>query len=1056
MKYQVFTFFLFFHLLSFGQSTISIDREGVTLKEATEEFIFSPNMQNIRKKLTAAPRAYDTSSQWVKMKIPFADGTYHTIEVAESAVVADKIYKQYPENRSYKVRGVKNKFISGRMSITPLGMTAMIYNKSGNIFIEPTQEGFHKSYNYDSSVLKSFSCGADHSNIKKHEHNSLRASFGGNERKFIIAIASTGEFSAKHNNNLSTINAKITEYLTLLNTIYERDLAITFELTADNDDIIFFNPSTDGLDPTNGNTQLNSSQSVINSGIGSSNYDIGHTFYEIDPPGGGIYTGAGIAGLGVACASSFKGRGWSGCGGPYNNSFWMGIFAHEVGHQLAATHTFYGTAANCGFGQRSVGNGVEPGSGNSLMSYEGSCFDYNGCESQNITPTSNFYYFHGHSIDQIQSFVSSSGSCYTSTSTGNSPPSITMPSSKTIPKETPFYLSATVTDPDGDPLLLSWEEVDTDNLSLSCPDGAPNDAATSTTAPLFRSFDPSPGGNLRYFPQMSDILNNTQTMGEILPEVGRTIDMRMTARGIDANGISGVSYEDVTITVDGNSGPFEILTANTPTGYQPGESTNIEWTVGNTNIAPISCTNVNILFSNNGGESFPITLAANTPNDGNQNVTMPLSGTEAGRIKIEPVDNIFFTINKADIVIISDCEPNSSSIINDDNVVANVGSPSLNLGLIFGEEISSISGTLTASDPSSTLIAEAASGGSCSTVPSSEYYDTYKFVASESDTYTFTISNNNFFSVINIYEDEYIIPVINCTNWLASNAVYNPPNISSTNSTSVTLSENDIIELVVSGLYLENTENYTISFSSNGSGVLNGSDIIPVGYTYKFAIYNSSGFIIDIVDEADLTDGTLYYDDTYTVRGLMILTAADESSYINQPFTTLQSDLNTGIICGELSTNDVSVTINGCTAGVKVVTSTLDNGNPGTLRYKMSNVCPGDMIQFDPSLSNATILINSEIIVDDNFSVAGLGANALTFSGNNASRIFNINSGVTLSLSGMTLIDGYSASNGGAFINNGDLQLENINFVGNKSGLNSKAFTNLGNITISSSVNVED
>ncbi len=1053
MKYTFAAFLIFIPLFSFSQSSITLNGTDINIEEEKQEaFIFTPSLQTIKADLSNAPRSSEKNQSWIKMKIPFADGVYHEVEVAEAPVVADAIYQRYPENKSYKVRGVKDKLISGRMSITSLGMSALLYTQTGNVFIEPGQGKNHKAYNYDSSSLQSISCGADHSHIKKEKTSTLRASIGSMERKFIIAVASTGEFSAKYGNDLTTINAKITEYLNLLNTIYERDLAITFELTADNDDIIFFDPATDGLDPTNVNTQLNTTQTVINSGIGSANYDIGHAFYEMPPPPGGGGWGSGIAGLGVACTSASKATGWSGCGGVYTNNTWMSIFAHEVGHQLNATHTYYGTAANCG-SARSVGTGVEPGSGNSLMSYQDVCWAANGCSDQNITPQSNFFYLHGYSIEQIETFVSGSGGCFTSTSSGNSPPAITMPASMTIPKETPFYLSATVTDPDGDPLLSSWEEIDTDNLTLSCPDGAPNDAATSTTAPLFRSFDPSTGGSFRYFPQMSDILDNTQTMGEILPEVGRTIDMRCTARGIDANGISGVTYEDVTITVDGNSGPFEVTTANTPTAYLAGESVDIQWTVGNTDLTPISCSNVNILFSSDGGDTYPTTLVSNTPNDGTEFVTMPLNGTVTGRIKIEAVGNIFFTINKTDFSIISDCVTNSSSIINDDSVTANAGDPSLDLGLLVGEEITSVSGNFDSSYPNTNLIGSNNSSGSCSAFTNMPYYKSHILTATATDTYVFTTSGSAN-EVINIYEDEFSPPITSCQNWIGSNFSFNPVTIG--NTYSISLSDGDVIEMVISGFNSNETGSFNVNFSSNSLGSLINTDVLPIGFIYRFAIYNSSGFIIDIVDEANLTDGTIYYDDTYTVKGFMTIASTDLSLYNNQTFSSLQNDITNGTICGELSSNDVSVTINGCTAGNKVVTSGLDISGITTLRHKIENGCQGDTIYFDPSLLNSTLLLTSEIVVTKDIVVVGLGAPNLLISGNNISRIFNINAGTTLSLFELALINSSSATDGGAFLNNGDLYLKNINFAGNKSGLDSKAFTNFGTIKVAGSVNVED
>jgi hypothetical protein len=631
-----------------------------------------------------------------------------------------------------------------------------------------------------------------------------------------------------------------------------------------------------------------------------------------------------------------------------------------------------------------------------------------------------------------------------------------MPASKTIPTETPFYLTATVTDPDGDPLLISWEEVDTDDLVLSCPNGAPNDAATSTTAPLFRSFDPSADGATRYFPQLSDIIDNTQTMGEILPEVGRTINMRCIARGTDANGISGVTFEDVVITVDGNSGPFEVTTASTPTGYAASTSVNVQWLVGNTNTAPISCNNVNILFSSDGGNSFPITLASNVTNNGSHIVTMPANATESGRLKVEAVGNIFFSINKADISIISDCEPSSSDIINDEDVTADAGDTILNLGLIIGNEITSISGSLISSDPTTNLIAEDITTGSCQAFTNMPYYKTIILTASGDDVYNFTTSGSGISEVVNIFQNEFIPPATSCQNWLTSNFKYNSSNgsYSFANPFSISLSDGDVIEMVVSGFSTNSTGSYTVDITSNGSGTLIDDDIIPPGYAYKFVIYNSAGNIMAIEDEADLSDDNTYFGDVYTVVGLVYLSTANLNPYINGTIALLELDVLAGTVCGAFSTNDVTVTVNGCTPSTKFITSTADDGSPGTLRYTVENACTGDLIQFDASLWNSTIILSNEIVIEEDIAVVGFGQYNLTLSGNNSNRIFRISPLANATISNISLNNGYAATNGGAFLNEGNLTLDGVKFEGNKNGAISQAFTNLNNITISNSVNI--
>ena len=75
------------------------------------------------------------------------------------------------------------------------------------------------------------------------------------------------------------------------------------------------------------------------------------------------------------------------------------------------------------------------------------------------------------------------------------------------------------------------------------------------------------------------------------------------------------------------------------------------WDLANTDIAPASTANVKISLSTDGGHTYPYALAASTPNDGSQAVTVPNVATTKARVKIEAVDNIFFDISNSDFTI---------------------------------------------------------------------------------------------------------------------------------------------------------------------------------------------------------------------------------------------------------------------------------------------------------------------------------------------------------------------------------------------------------------------
>jgi hypothetical protein len=79
--------------------------------------------------------------------------------------------------------------------------------------------------------------------------------------------------------------------------------------------------------------------------------------------------------------------------------------------------------------------------------------------------------------------------------TGNIVPVVNAGSNYTIPKSTPFVLTGSATDGNGDALTYSWEQMDVG------PAGNWN--APTGNAPLFRSFPPVAIPE-RYFPKLSD------------------------------------------------------------------------------------------------------------------------------------------------------------------------------------------------------------------------------------------------------------------------------------------------------------------------------------------------------------------------------------------------------------------------------------------------------------------------------------------------------------------------------------------------------------------------
>lgn len=127
-----------------------------------------------------------------------------------------------------------------------------------------------------------------------------------------------------------------------------------------------------------------------------------------------------------------------------------------------------------------------------------------------------------------------------------------------------------------------------------------------------------------------------------------------------------------------------------------------------------------------------------------------------------------------------------------------------------------------------------------------------------------------------------------------------------------------------------------------------------------------------------------------------------------------------------------------------VVTNANDNGD-GSLRQRLTNAaCP--TITFASSVTKIT-LAGTELTVARNVYIHGGGG--VTISGNNLSRVFYVNSGVTASVAELTITGGKTTDNGGGIYNKGTLTLESSTTV---SGNSDSGIFNGGTLIVNGTV----
>lgn len=566
--------------------------------------------------------AYESANPTLKLPLP--SGTVRTFTFAPNGLLS---INSGLGIRTLAGRAAEDNHCSADVVLTTNSLAAQVFSPEGTFYL-------------NSSVTNSGALRLNHAFPANRAHldyhcltitEPIRASSAPVQgdyqnvlRTFRLAPAATAEYSGY----FRTKDAAVREVVTAMsraNGIFTRELGIRFELVPGFEQMVFTNQFKDPYsanDPSE--TLLGEAQAAFDKHIGTENYDLGILLTR------GQY---GLAYFSSVGDPQRKGMSCIGLPKPTGEAFHVNLVTHELAHQFGAKHTFNSPTGFCAE-RRDGFTAFEPGAGSTLMSYSSL-----PCQGDSFQPNHDPY-FHSQNLKQILDFVNGQlASWARTTPRRNTAPSVKAGRAYKIPVRTPFALTATGSDAEKNMIYYCWEQRDLGPARTL-------KASDDGTGPLFRSFPPTTCPT-RFFPRLDMTLAGKDAPEERLPTVARKMQFRVTARDSGEDG--AVGWSDTEVDVVDTGGSFRVTSHNSP-GVIGGKIT-VQWDVAGTTNAPINAPLVSITLSTNGGQTFSVGLAASTANDGSQEISLPPIKAASVRIKVQPVDNIFFDINDAPLRI---------------------------------------------------------------------------------------------------------------------------------------------------------------------------------------------------------------------------------------------------------------------------------------------------------------------------------------------------------------------------------------------------------------------
>jgi len=636
-RLTILAFFMpFFSLSGLSAQTLfeAVEAEGITFSERAihepEDFVaYRANDSDLR---SALKKTIPNEGQ---IELPLPSGELIPVQVRPYRVAEGGFYKRFPVIQTFEFTSISGD-IKGFGAMSNHGLHAVGQGPEGQFYIDPARKDIENKtyaiyYTKDYALPENqqrFFCGNGESLDEIPEPgisiSSEKSKAGANQdrpplRQYRFVVATTGEYAQFHGGTKDDVASELVNLMIRVNEIMRREFSIEYILVDRTDTMFFLDPETDGF--TNGNTStlINQVNSIIAQYFDDGEYDLGHVLCT---------DAGGLASVNGVCSPSRKRRGVSCDDNPIGDRFFVELVCHEMGHQMGSRHSFN----HCRGENENLPTGYEPGSGTTIMAYAGLC------GNRNVSTVTDPYYNIG-SIESIVAYMHEGpgADCAEETERPGQVPTLDFPfdasAPAVIPASTPFELTADVTEENPD-LLFCWEQYDAS--PFNCNTNNPTD-----NCPLFRSLPPTTNPT-RVFPRIENLVNQTTNRWERLPDYSRSMKFMCTLRDWDPEG-GTLDWDLVEMEVDADAGPFTV--ENISGTYDIGDQIEIVWDVANTDQAPISCEQVDIYMSQDGGFTYPHLLAEGVPNSGSLTINAPELPAANAKIKVKASNNFFFNIS---------------------------------------------------------------------------------------------------------------------------------------------------------------------------------------------------------------------------------------------------------------------------------------------------------------------------------------------------------------------------------------------------------------------------